>query len=211
MPSSEPTAASLLARARGGSVSSLGRLMSLYSVYLKFVVSAQLDDRLRARVSPSDVVQETFFEAHRDFASFRGDAPEQFLAWMRRILVNNLLRAVEQHVQAAKRDIRREVSLNRVRDDVERSAWRFAALAAPNTSTPSVSLQRRESAAELAAALQELPEDYRQVLLLRHMEGLRFEEVAGRMGRTAGAARMLWLRAIKRLREALPNPNGGAS
>ena len=210
MSSPPSTAALLLENAQQGSMSSLGRLMSLYSTYLKFVVSAQLDERLRPRVSPSDVVQETFFEAHRDFGSFRGDAPEQFLAWMRRILVNNLLRAVEQHVQTAKRDVRREVSLCRMRDDVERSALRFASLAAADTTTPSVVLQRRELVAELAAALQELPEDYREVIHLRHIEGLKFVDVAQRMERSTGSVRMLWLRAIKRLRETMDSLGGGA-
>ncbi|TWT90123.1 ECF RNA polymerase sigma-E factor [Pseudobythopirellula maris] len=176
--------------------------MGLYSQYLKLVVSSQLDDKLRKRVSASDVVQETFYEAHRDFAAFRGESPEELLGWMRRILVNNLLRAVEQNVYAAKRDVRREVSLDHVRRGVERSTIRFSALAAGREASPSTDMQRQESEAALAASLAELPDDYQEVIRLRHLEGLPFAEVAERMDRTSGAVRMLWLRAIKQLRDA---------
>src|SRR4051812_48092493 len=90
----------LLGRAQAGSVESLGHLLQLYSNYLKLLVLAQLEKNLRTRVSPSDVVQETFFEAHRDFPQFRGHTTGEFVAWLRRILVNNLCRVVEQHVLA---------------------------------------------------------------------------------------------------------------
>jgi len=189
-------------------MSSLGRLMSLYANYLKIVVAAQIDDRLGRRVSASDVLQETFFEAHRDFSAFRGESPEEFLGWMRRIMVNNLLRAVEQHVTTAKRDLRREVSLDQVRSGVEQSAWRIASLLASSEETPSMDLQRREDVSQLASALAILPADYREVIRLRHVEGLPFAEVAQRMERTSGAVRMLWLRALKQLREDIVLPNG---
>lgn len=196
-------AASLLANARAGSNSSLGRLMTLYGAYLKVVVSAQLNQRLRTRVSASDVVQETFFEAHRDFSAFRGQTPEEFLGWMRRILVNNLMRAVEQHVTAAKRDVRREVSLDRMTSSVDQSAYRFSALAVSTMESPSADLQRQENQSTLALALTSLSEDYREVIQLRNLEGLPFDEVARRMDRTSGAARMLWVRALKELRAAM--------
>lgn len=197
------SAAVLLDHARGGSNAALGRLMGLYGSYLKLLVASQLGDRLRRRVSESDVVQETFFEAHRDFAAFRGQTPEEFLAWMRRILVNNLMRVVEQHLATAKRDVRREVSLECMQRGVEQSTSRFAALAALGQDSPSADLQRQEATATLAQALATLPTDYRRVIQLRHLEGLPFEDVAERMDRSCGAVRMLWLRAIKQLRSAL--------
>ncbi|TWT77004.1 ECF RNA polymerase sigma-E factor [Posidoniimonas polymericola] len=202
MDASSPSnaAAALLDRANAGSTSSLGRLMGLYSEYLKFVVSSQMDDRLRHRVSASDVVQESFYEAHRDFAAFRGESPQEFLAWLRRILVNNLMRVVERNVTAAKRDVRREVSLERLRRGVEQSSWRFSAMLESDVDSPSTNLRRQESNAELAEVLAKLPADYRRVIRLRNIEGLAFAEVASRMDRTSGAARMLWLRALEQLR-----------
>lgn len=193
-------AADLLDDARQGSEASLGKLMQLHASYLKLVVASQLDDRLRTRVSSSDVVQETFYEAHRDFPAFRGATPEEFLGWLRRILMNNLLRAVEQHVKTAKRDVRREVSIDRLQGPDDRSTAAIAAILPHVGDSPSAPLHRQEDAQTLSQMLAELPDDYREVLRLRHDEGLDFTAIADRMGRTSGAVRMLWLRSVKRLR-----------
>jgi RNA polymerase sigma-70 factor (ECF subfamily) len=194
----------LFASARQGSSSCLGRLLTLYSNYLKLLIAAQLDDRLRVRVSPSDIVQETFFEAHRDFHQFRGQSTGEFVAWLRKILVNNLLHVVEQHLMAEKRDVRREISLEQIGRRLEQSTARLESLLAEPGDSPSSHAQRNEQEIMLADALAELPSDYRQVILLRHIECLPFDEVARRMDRTSGAVRMLWLRALERLRKTFP-------
>src|SRR5262245_45044258 len=191
----------LFATARGGSNSCLGQLLSLYSNYLKLLVSAQLDSRLRARVNPSDIVQESFYEAHRDFAEFRGKSIGEFVAWLRRIVVNNILRVVEQHVLAEKRDVRREVSLEEIGRRLEQSTVRLETLLAVQTESPSGCAARREDEIRIADTLAQLPTDYRDVIVLRNIEGLSFEEVALRMERSAGAVRMLWLRGLKKMRE----------
>jgi RNA polymerase sigma-70 factor, ECF subfamily len=193
----------LLGRAQAGSTESLGHLLQLYSNYLKLLVLAQLEKNLRVRVSPSDVVQETFFEAHRDFPQFRGRSSGEFLAWLRRILVNNLCRVVEQHVLAEKRDVRREVSLERLATALEQSTARLEAVLPDPGSSPSAGAHRREVEIVLADQLAELPTDYRDVIVLRHIEALPFDEIGRRMERSSGAVRMLWLRAVKLLRERL--------
>ena len=193
----------LLAAARDGSGESLGQLLQTYISYLKLLAHTQLVSNVRVRVSPSDVVQETLLEAHRDFGQFRGGSEPEFLAWLRRILVNNLSRAVEQHLLADKRDVRREVSLEQLGASLERSTLRLGAVLADNLPSPSSNVQNQENLAALADALIDLPPDYRTVIVLRHLEGLPFAEVAERMGRTAGATRMLWLRAMDQLRERL--------
>src|SRR5687767_11082535 len=96
----------LLAAARHGSTESLGQLLQTYTSYLKLLAHTQLVANVRGRVSPSDVVQDTLLEAHRDFLAFRGGSQNEFLAWLRKILVNNLSRVVEQHLMADKRDVR---------------------------------------------------------------------------------------------------------
>ncbi len=199
----QATTEELLDRAQAGSVECLGALLQLYTNYLKLLVLAQLENNLRVRVSPSDVVQETFFEAHRDFVQFRGKTSGEFLAWLRRILVNNLCRVVEQHVLAEKRDVRREVSMERLASALEQSTARLEAVLPDPGSSPSAGAHRREMEIVLADQLAELPTDYRDVIVLRHIEALPFEEVARRMERSSGAVRMLWLRAVKSLRERL--------
>ncbi|QDS99615.1 sigma-70 family RNA polymerase sigma factor [Adhaeretor mobilis] len=193
----------LLARAQQGSGESLGQLLQLYTNYLRILVVSQLDGKLRQRVSPSDVVQETFFEAHRDFQQFRGKTTPEFLAWLRKILVNNLHTVVEKHVLAGKRDVRREVSAEKLGADLEKSTLRLDAFLPDPGESPSMHLQQREMQVRLANELAALPEDYRDAIVMRHLEGLPFEEIGRRMDRTAGAVRMLWLRAIKLLRERM--------
>lgn len=203
MADSQLDAGQLFTAARRGSSSCLGQLLALYSNYLKLLVSAQLDSRLRARVSPSDIVQESFFEAHRDFPEFRGESIGEFVAWLRRIVVNNILRVVEQHVLAEKRDVRREVSLEEIGRRLEQSTARLESFLAGTGESPSGYAARREDELMLADTLAKLPADYRDVIVLRHIEGLPFEEVAARMDRSAGAVRMLWLRALKKMRDVL--------
>src|SRR3954451_7467035 len=197
------TADQLFTSARAGSNSCLGQLLALYTNYLKLLVSAQLDNRLWARVSPSDIVQESFYEAHRDFGDFRGTSIGEFVVWLRRIVVNNILRVVEQHVLAEKRDVRREVSLEEIGRRLEKSTVRLESFLAEQAESPSGHAARREDELLLADTLAQMPTDYRDVIVLRHIEGLPFEEVAVRMDRSAGAVRMLWLRALKKMREAL--------
>ncbi len=193
----------LFRSAKRGSSSCLGQLLTLYTNYLKLLVATQLDSRLRARVSPSDIVQDTFFEAHRDFNQFRGQSTVEFVAWLRRIVVNNILRVVEQHVRTEKRDVRREVSIDEIGRRLEQSTMRLETILVQPAESPSGCAVRNENEILLADALAKLPADYRDVLVLRHIEDLPFEEVARRMERSAGAVRMLWLRALKMLRETM--------
>lgn len=191
---------SLLLRAKEGHREELGDLLQLYSNYLKILATTQLDGKLRARVSPSDIVQETLMEAHRDFHQFRGGSVPELLSWLRRILIHNIGRIVERHVLAAKRNVRREVSLERVHQSLERSSLHLRQVADPGCS-PSSAAQNMEHTRLLADQLAALPNEYRQVIVLRNIEGLSFNEVAESMERSSGAVRMLWLRAIDRLRD----------
>src|SRR5262245_21859978 len=99
----------LLSRARKGDGECLGELLSLYRNYLSLLANTQLERRLRPRVSPSDIVQETMLKAHRHFAQFKGRSEAEFLAWLRQILLSSLAHFVERHLLAAKRNIRREI------------------------------------------------------------------------------------------------------
>jgi RNA polymerase sigma-70 factor (ECF subfamily) len=200
---------SLLSDARDGDASSLGELFQQYRNYLMVLAATQIDSRLQPRVSPSDVVQETLLRAYKNFAQFRGTTEAELLAWLRQILVNNLARFVELHMLAARRDVRREVSIERLGAALERSTIQLAALVPADVKSPSVAMQRREDAVLLADRLARLPKSYRQVLVLRNLQSLPFEEVARQIDRSVGATRMLWLRAIERLRAVYRNEEQG--
>ena len=195
-------AQSLLAQARAGSPQALGQLLETFRAYLLAVAGEELDSELRAKVGPSDVVQETFCEAHRDFQNFRGTNENELLAWLRRILAHNLFNEA-RHFAAQQRDAAREVSLENMQAGVDQSSLALGNCLAADGPSPSHAAAERESAVKLANALSHLPSDYQTVLLLRVFEELPAEEVARRMDRTAGAVRMLQMRALGALRDVL--------
>ncbi len=193
----------LLDRAKGGSAADVGQLLSAYTQYLKSLANHQLDRRVRQRVSPSDLVQDTLLEAHRDFPNFRGTTTAELVSWLRRILIHNLIRASEHHLHTEKRDARREISLQRLATNLGSVDSPLEAALKSPIGSPSADLRGREQVTELERALQTLSNEQRQVVVLRHLDGLAFNEISERMGRSSGACRMLWLRAMDELRDKL--------
>jgi RNA polymerase sigma-70 factor, ECF subfamily len=192
----------LLGRARAGDPAGLSQLLELYRNYLRLLARTQMGPALRARLEPSDLVQEALLEAHRDFGQFAGGCEREFLVWLRRILVRNLLDQAKHHTARA-RDCRRQQSLE---DLLAESSAALGKALARAGSTPSAQAARREQAVLLADALEQLPPDYREVIVLRNVQRLPFDEVAARMGRRSGAVRMLWARALEKLGQALGEP-----
>jgi RNA polymerase sigma-70 factor (ECF subfamily) len=191
----------LIAGARQGQADCLGTLLETYRNYLSLLARTQIDLHLRSRANPSDVVQETYLQACRNFEQFRGNSEKELLGWLRKILVHNLIKLVEKQVLAKKRDVRREISLERQRQTMDRSSERLENFLVSQCSSPSTHAQQRELAAFVADQLARLPAAHREVIVLRNIEGLPFDEVAKRMERSPGAVRILWLRALDRLRE----------
>jgi RNA polymerase sigma-70 factor (ECF subfamily) len=194
----------LLRLARAGDDPALGRLLELYRNYLAVLARLHLGRQLRGKVGASDVVQETFLKAHRDFTRFRGTTEVELLGWLRRILATSLATVARRYLGTRRRDLRRERALASELDQSSQELDR--GLVSPGSS-PSHQAARREQAVQLADALGQLQEDYREVIILRHLEGLSFPEIAQYMGRSADAVKKLWVRALAHLRRFL----GGTS
>jgi RNA polymerase sigma-70 factor (ECF subfamily) len=190
-----------LPAARAGSAEALGRALEACRGYLLLIAQQELDDDLRAKGGASDLVQETFLKAHRHFARFHGDSEAELLAWLRRLLLNNLANFRAQYHEAQKRQAAREVTL-----DGGSSGDRDGGLAAALPS-PSKAAIGNEQALALERALERLPDDYRLVLRLHYQEELPFAEIGRRMSRTANAARKLWARAVMRLQQEYQAPS----
>jgi len=205
--SSQAAVSELIRRCRDGEAGAREQLFTRYQHYLYVLAQAQLGKRLRAKCSPSDLVQQTLLEAHRDFAAFQGQQEGELLAWLRRILAHNLYNEVRRY-GTHRRDTGREISLDQVQAGVDHSSLLLQRCLASRGPSPSELAQRHESAARLAAALARLPQDYQNVLLLRIFEELPAEEVAQRMGRSAGAVRMLQMRALNALRQEMEEETG---
>lgn len=187
-----------LARLDGGPA--LGRLLERYRNYLTLLVRLQIGRRLRGKVDAADLVQETFLSAHRDFATFRGATEGELVGWLRQILAANVAMLVRRYLGTQRRDVRLECDLAAEIDQSSRIL--DGGLVTPDSS-PSHQASRREQGVLLANALERLPEDYREVLILRHMEDLTFPEVAKQMGRSIDSVKKLWTRALVQLRRAL--------
>lgn len=194
----------LLQLARAGDAAVLGQLLELYRRYLALLARVQIGQRLQGKVDAEDLVQETFLEAHRNFGRFAGSSEAQFVAWLRQILAARLADLLRRYLGAQARDVRLE---REIADAFDRSSVLLDRGLVSPLSSPSQQAARREQAVLLADALGQLPDDYREALVLRHLEGLTFPEVARRMGRTLDSVEKLWLRALGKLRQQLGGPS----
>ena len=130
----------------------------------------------------------------------RGRTEAEWTAWLRGILAHVLAHELRRYAGTRGRDVAREVSLDAA---LAESSRRLQQVLADTGPSPSEHAAQHEQELQLAAVLARLPDDYREVIVLRNLEGLSHEEVGQRMGRGVGAVRMLWLRALSRLRREM--------
>jgi RNA polymerase sigma-70 factor, ECF subfamily len=192
----------LLILAKAGYGPALVRLLDRYRTSLAEQVQARLGRRLRVKMDVEDLLQEVSLEACRAIGSFRGSTEPEFVCWLRKILESILLNQLRYYFCTQRRDLRRE---RRIGTDMENSSRSMeGGLVAPNTS-PTQQAAMREGSLRLSRALETLPALYRDVIVLRHLEGLSFPEVARRLGRTEDSVKNIWVRALHRLRGLLGN------
>lgn len=199
MPSANPpNVADLLDRARSGDEEARNRLFEMCRSYVAISAKAEMASWLRAKVDASDLVQQSLLEAHRGLANFRGQSEAEWLGWLRRIVSNNAADFVRQYHGVEKRRAAREVPLQT--EDDSRGDWQLP----DGGDSPSQIVLRDELRLQVAEAIARLPDDYQQVIILRNLQRLPFDEVADQMGRSRPATQMLWMRAVKKLQEFLP-------
>jgi RNA polymerase sigma-70 factor (ECF subfamily) len=174
--------------------------LTRYQPWLEVLARMEIDSRYQAKFSASDAVQQTLLAAWQGRGQFRGTSEGERLAWLRKILANQLARLARHYGAVQKRNAGREISLDQ---SLAHSSLRLKGLLAGGGSSPSAQAIRRERQVLLADVLDRLPPDYREVIILRNLEDLPHEEVARRMNRSPGAVRMLWLRALTQLRHEL--------
>jgi RNA polymerase sigma-70 factor (ECF subfamily) len=190
----------LLHDARQDCPQALEQLLESFRTYLRLLARTGIEASLRGKADPSDLVQETLFKAHRSFGQFQGQTEGELAGWLRRILANSLNDFARSYQMNGARQVCRERSLDAILED---SSAALLGLLVRGGPSPSESAQRREMGLVLADALAELNDDYREVLVLRSLEERDWEETARCLGRTVGATRMLWARALKALRPLL--------
>lgn len=193
----------LVQRATSGDQKAIAKLLGLYRNYLLLLARVHIDANLRAKADPSDLVQEACMMAARDLPKFRGETEAEFIGWLRQILANVGAAMIRRYKRTQSRDVACEA---RLEHQLEQSSVALCGLAAASDASPSRIASRCETAVVLAEALAQLPNDYREVLVLYHLEGLSLAEVAQRMGRTAASVRGLRTRAAIKLRSIMKEP-----
>jgi RNA polymerase sigma-70 factor (ECF subfamily) len=163
--------------------------------YLRLLARQQLDPRLHGKFDPSDVVQQTLLEAHKDWQRFRGSTSAELAAYLRQTLAHNLTDAMRRYGAAA-----RNVDLEKALDA---SSGRLEAMLAADQSSPSQHAMQHEQLQHLARALAQLPDDQRVAVELKHLHGCSVTQISERMGKTETAVGGLLRRGLKRLRELM--------
>jgi RNA polymerase sigma-70 factor (ECF subfamily) len=191
----------LLRRAGDGDGAARQRLLARHRDRLCRMVDLRLDRRLRARVDPSDVVQEVLTEADRALAEYLARRPLPFYPWLRQLAWERLVALHRRHVTAQRRSVTREemANLSLANDSVLELADRLI----DRHSSPSHRLLREELRARVRVGLDQLGARDREVLILRHLEQLSTAETAAVLGVTEGAVKLRHLRALDRLRSVL--------
>jgi len=180
-------------RARAGDLDALGRILESFREPLEKIAGRWLGKDLVAKTGDSDLVQEALLGAHFDFARFQGQSRAELFAWLRAILQNRLAFVARHYRDTEMRRVDREIPCGAPFDG---GPW--DTLLASST-TPGARAARRESEAALRRALETLPDDYRRTVIWHHYDGLGFEEIGARLGRSAEATRKLWSRSLFRL------------
>jgi len=182
-------------QAREGSADALGELLAAYRNYLRLVAVSCIDRQVQGKADASDLVQETLLKAHQSFPKFRGSTEQEWITWIRQILVNNLADLRRRFSLQARR-VERERSLEAMAD---RSSQLLGDLVQAHGRSPSQSAQRRELGVILADALAGISPEDREVVVLRNLRELEWKEIGALTGRSPDAARMLWTRALARV------------
>ncbi len=178
-----------LAAARAGSYEALGRLLQHGRGYLLSVAKHELDPHIKGKVGGSDLVQDTFLRAQSALAQFRGETWEEWLAWLRSILRNELTDTSRHYQGTEKRCVKLEVPLGQAPPN----------LLAAKEESPSAVAVATERHKRLREAVAALPERQRQLIQWRNYELLPFDTIGKRLGKSAEAARKEWARAVEQL------------
>jgi RNA polymerase sigma-70 factor (ECF subfamily) len=202
-----PETEELLARIAAGDRSARGELLERHRERLARMVAYRLDRRVAPRVNPSDVVQDALTRAAGRLSDYVQSPPLPFYPWLRQFAADRLVEVRREHVDAARRSVLREEP--GVYDLPDESAVELAARLADVAGSPSEQAIREEAQRRVRDALALLGEGDREVLILRHLEGLSTAEAAAVLGIGEAAFKSRHLRAVQRLRTLLGDDFGG--
>jgi RNA polymerase sigma-70 factor (ECF subfamily) len=199
----------LLDDARGGKPEAVNQLLDDFREPLRRMIGLRLDPALAQRLDASDIVQEVLLEASRRLQEYLRNPAMPFSLWLRHLARDHMIDAHRRHRQAQCRSLDRERPLRPARL-ADHSSLELAAQFIDHELTPASAAIRREMQRRMEAALEQLDEADREIILLRTFEQLSNQEAATELGLTEPAAGMRYVRAVRRLKGLLENPEGEA-
>src|SRR4051812_31696523 len=191
----------LLAQAKAGDAAAVNRLLDRHREAVRRMIDLRMDQMVRRRVDASDIVQEVLIEANRRLDEYLKNPTMPFHLWLRHMAQDRLIDAHRRHRRAARRSIDREQPL--AVGPVDQSTYDLAAAIKDPELTPAAAATWNELQRRFQAAIDQLDEQDREVVLMRHFEYLSNSEVAAALGLSEPAAGMRYMRAMRRLREKL--------
>jgi RNA polymerase sigma-70 factor (ECF subfamily) len=201
MESSESNTTDLLRRASQGDSVATQQLFTCHRDQLKRMVAVRMDPRVAARFDPSDVVQEALLVAARRLPQYFQERPLPFYPWLRQLAWDRLVELHRRHLSRQRRSVGREV--HDLLPLTDGSLAQLIDRLADNGTNPSSQLMRKELQHSVHEALKTLPEKYREVLVLRHLEQLSVVDTADVLGVTPSAVKTRYYRAIQRMHDFL--------
>jgi RNA polymerase sigma-70 factor (ECF subfamily) len=202
MEPNRPETQLLLDQARQGDVAAVERLLADHREPARRMIGMRLDPAIAARVDASDVVQDVLVEASRRLSDYLRAPAMPFHMWLRHIARDHIIDAHRRHRQAQRRGVDREQPMIPAAL-ADHSSVELAAQLLDHELTPASAAIRHELERRLSAAVGQLDEDDREIILMRHFENLTNQEVAAELGLSEAAASMRYLRALRRLRALL--------
>lgn len=190
----------LITDAKSGNQNALETLLLHYRQYMIFLARTQVHDNLQAKLDASDIAQETSLQVYQGISQFRGTTSTEFAGWLRGVLGHVVAMQLRRYFGTQKRDARLEQSIDQRLASA--SGFLHSGIAA-DVSSPSQNFAKQEVFLKMAAAMESLPEDYRQVIIFRHVESLPFAEIAQRMGRSVDSVEKLWVRGLAKMRQSM--------
>ncbi|MCX7398566.1 MAG: sigma-70 family RNA polymerase sigma factor [Planctomycetales bacterium] len=200
----------LLKGVTDGDSQAVNRLMDRHREAVRRMIQMRLDQAVARRVDASDVVQDVLMEASQRLKDYLANPVMPFHLWLRQLAKDRIIDMHRRHRAAQRRSVDREQNMSGLGND-EQSAADLAALLKDAELTPAAAALRREMEQRFLVALDQLEENDREIVVMRHFEHLGNSEVAEALGLSPPAAGMRYLRAIRRLRELLGSDDASMS
>jgi RNA polymerase sigma-70 factor, ECF subfamily len=197
-----PATLVLLDRVRGGDADAVNGLLDRHRAAIRRMIDQRMDRVIGRRVDASDIVQDVLIEANRRLGDYLANPTMPFRLWLRHMARDRLIDAHRRHRVAASRSLDREVPLAGSADEGNSQGDGMGQIA-DRELTPAAAATWHELERRFAAAVEQLDDADRQIVLLRHFEHLSTADAAEVLGLSKPAAGMRYLRAMRRLRGLL--------